>query len=231
MASNWSKDWGPLAAQLAQMGLPTLGKAIGTIAGSSIPIVGGYLPGVGENLGREAARMIANALGVKPDPEAITAAIEGAPTTDVMATLQAKEAEAQHKWPALALMAKEETEQQRVAAEDTERARQFAIQLATMNSPVQWAPVILGSAIVIAFFGLMIVRTLSPPVVPDEGLSQLIGALAAAFGAVVGYYFGSSAGARRKDFTIQALSAAAAEQPKKPVIVPVPAPVTIKKTK
>lgn len=231
--ASWSKDWGPLAAQLAQMGLPTLGKAVGTIAGGSIPIVGGFLPGVGENLGKAAATMIADALGVKPDPDEITAAIENSPTTDVTATLQGLEQEAQYKWPALAAMAAEETKQFQTQAEDTERARQWAIQLAATNSPTQWAAPILGIFICLAFSGLLLFRLLYPATVTDQLLDGLTGTLGAAFMMVVGYYFGSSAGARRKDFTIQTQAAALGTQAvtKPPVVVQAQSPVTTKKSR
>lgn len=98
--------WKEVAAQLAQLGLPVLGRALG----GQIPIIGGVFGGqVGETIGNTIASAIAMALGVDPTPEAVSGAIERGETTEVMARLQAIEAEATAKWPALAEIAKSET--------------------------------------------------------------------------------------------------------------------------
>jgi hypothetical protein len=99
-------DWKTIAAKLAQMGLPVLGRTIGTLVGGQVPIFGDMIEGAGENIGKAAADMIARSLGVEPTPDAIGQAIERMPTTDVMTRLQGVEAEAMAKWPALAEMHK-----------------------------------------------------------------------------------------------------------------------------
>lgn len=102
-------NWQAVAAQLAQLGLPILGRLLGGM----VPMVGGFLGGeggLGEQAGGLVARAIATALGVEPTPEAIGRAIEQKPTSEVVTKLQAIEAEAAAKWPALAEIAKVETE-------------------------------------------------------------------------------------------------------------------------
>lgn len=114
-------EWKDLAVKLASAGLPVLGRAIGGIVGSSAPIVGAFVDvgAAGENIGAAAARMLAEAFGVPPTPDAIVAAIDNQPTTEVMAKLQATEEEAKAKWPALALIAQAEEETARIQITST----------------------------------------------------------------------------------------------------------------
>lgn len=100
-------DWSEVAAQLARLGLPVLGKALG----GNIPIIGPILGGqMGESIGRMVAEQIAARLGVEATPEAVAEAIETRPTTEVMAELQTVQAEATARYPALAAIAKAETQ-------------------------------------------------------------------------------------------------------------------------
>jgi hypothetical protein len=82
---------GPLLTQMA----PTIGSMIGGL----IPIPGGSL------IGQEAGTLLANAFGVQPTPEAVNAAIQGTPADIAAQKIQAAEAEAVAKWPALAQIA------------------------------------------------------------------------------------------------------------------------------
>lgn len=82
---------GPLLTQMA----PTIGSMIGGL----IPIPGGSL------IGQEAGTLLANAFGVAPTPEAVNAAIQGTPADIAAQKIQAAEAEAVAKWPALAQIA------------------------------------------------------------------------------------------------------------------------------
>jgi hypothetical protein len=91
---NWNdvaKAAGPLLVQAA----PTLGSLIGGV----LPIPGGSL------LGQEAGKLLANAFGVDPTPEAVNSAIQSTPPDIAALKYQAAESEAAAKWPALAQMA------------------------------------------------------------------------------------------------------------------------------
>ena len=91
-------DWKDIVGPLVQSAAPTLGS----ILGGFIPFPGGSL--IGEQLGK----IIAGQFGVEATPEAVNAAIQAAPSDIATARLQAAEAEAVAKWPALALIAQSE---------------------------------------------------------------------------------------------------------------------------
>src|SRR5215211_3833299 len=92
-------NWQSVAAQLAQLGLPILGRVLG----GQVPIVGAIFGASGgEHVGKLIANAIALALGVEPTPEAVSRAIDQGKTTEVVAKLQAIEGEAVARWPALA---------------------------------------------------------------------------------------------------------------------------------
>lgn len=139
-------EWKDLAVKLASAGLPVLGRAIGGIVGSSAPIVGAFVDvgAAGENIGAAAARMLADALGVPPTPDAIGAAIDGRPTTEVMATLQAKEDEAKARWPALALIAQAEEETSRVQITTTADVMKNEVLRASELPAGRWRCVVLA---------------------------------------------------------------------------------------
>lgn len=125
MASEWKE----VAAQLAQLGLPILGRALG----GQIPIIGGLFgKEAGGMIGSTIASAIAMALGVDATPGAISEAIEGGNTTEVVARLQTIEAEAAARWPALAEIAKVETSGEiEVAKINAESSARVAGEIAT----------------------------------------------------------------------------------------------------
>lgn len=91
---NWKDVVGPLVSTAA----PTIGSLLGGL----IPFPGGSM--IGEELGK----IIAGQFGVEPTPEAVNAAIQNSPSDVATAKLQAAEAEAVAKWPALAQIAQAE---------------------------------------------------------------------------------------------------------------------------
>lgn len=99
-------DWEGVGAQLARMGLPVLGRALG----GSIPVIGPVIGSkIGENIGEVVADLIASKLGVDPTPSAVSNAIERGKTSEVMQELKAAQADAIAKYPALAQIADAET--------------------------------------------------------------------------------------------------------------------------
>lgn len=88
-------DWKDIAGPLIQTAAPTLGG----ILGGFIPFPGGAL------IGQELGQIIANQFGVDATPEAVNKAIQNAPSDVAAAKLQAAEAEAAAKWPAIAAIA------------------------------------------------------------------------------------------------------------------------------
>lgn len=94
-------DWGKIVGPLLQNSAPTIGGLLGGL----IPFPGGAM--IGEELGK----IVAGQFGVDPTPEAVGAAIQNTPSDVAMQKLQAAEAEAVAKWPALAQIAQANAQQ------------------------------------------------------------------------------------------------------------------------
>lgn len=191
---NWN-DVAAAAGPLLLKSAPTIGSLLGGL----LPIPGGSL------LGSEAGSLLANAFGVPNTPEEVNNAIQTDPNAE--AKIAAAESEAAAKWPALAAMAKEQTEQLKVQTADTEAARTFGLDLVKAGSPIQWAPVLI-SAIVIIGFQIISYLAIERPVGSDRDIIMfLLGAWSTAFMAAINYWLGSSKGSKDKDDVIgQALS-------------------------
>lgn len=91
-------DWKSIVGPLVKASAPT----IGSILGGLIPFPGGSF------IGQELGTIIARQFGVDATPEAVSAAIQTAPSDVAAQKLQAAEAEALAKWPALAQIAQAE---------------------------------------------------------------------------------------------------------------------------
>ena len=92
----------------------------------------------------------------------------------------------------------EETERLRVEMADTADARQQTIKLVEMGSPLQWAPAVLSSVIILAF--VFVVCAMLFRVIPDSQIVMvLFGQLSGLTGGVMQYWLGSSQSSRAKD--------------------------------
>lgn len=85
-------------------------KSLGPVLAGAAPTIGGLLgnvllPGLGGSLGSAAGQILADKFGVPATPEAVQKAIVNAPADVALAKVQAAEAEAVAKWPALAQIA------------------------------------------------------------------------------------------------------------------------------
>jgi len=132
-------DWTALLPTLAKFGLPIL--RAGIIAGvGTIPVVGPFAgPLVADAIGN----LIAGKLGVEATPEAVTEAIETQPTSEVLSKLQAAEAEASAKWPALAEIAKAEEETARTQITTTAQSMKQEVLAASELGESKWRTAVL----------------------------------------------------------------------------------------
>jgi hypothetical protein len=216
-------QWKQLAAKLAQMGLPVLGRTIGALVGSQVPIFGGMIAGAGENIGSAAAAMVAHALGVEPTAEAINTAIESQPTSEVMARLQAAESEAAVKWPAIAAIVQSMSDEYKAALQDNEAARTQTLKLVEAASPLAWGPVVLSVLVVIAFVVILSIWLVIPPTFDPQSITiftLLVGSLSTAFGQVVAYWLGSSASSKDKDNALKVALIGSTQQQSAPMPTP-----------
>lgn len=205
-------DWKSIAGTVAPLA-PTLGKVLGAGFGPVGAIVGGL-----------AGEAIASAFGTEPTPEAVGKAIAQDP--DAAEKLQRLEAERGQEILAQAQVKieelKQQTEQQRISADDTDRARQFTKDLAEVNSPLSWGASILATVFTAAFFVVLsIVLVHSDTVKDNPVLLILLGTLTAGMTQILSYFFGSSAGSKNSADRFATLAGQVASQPN-----PSPAAVT-----
>jgi hypothetical protein len=157
---------------------PTLATALGgPLAGSAVQAIGAALLGKPEASEREVAQAVERA-----QPQAL-------------ATL--READAAFA----AEMARLELDLERLAADDRADARSREVQTGDKITPRA-----LAVGITLGFFGVlavMLARGL--PAQGGDAILVMLGALGAAWTAVVSYYFGSSAGSQRKTEAIERL--------------------------
>ena len=162
------------------------------------PMVGTALGGP---LGGAAGALLASALGTKnADPDSIQQAIaSGALTPDQITALQ--QAEMAFKAQMTALGFQNEKDLANIEFEDRDSARKLA------ESTHDWTPRLLAYGVTIGFFGLLWFLTRHEVAQASRDLMNImIGTLGSAWVSVITYYFGSSAGSRDKDATINKLS-------------------------
>lgn len=100
---------------------------------------------------------------------------------------------------------------------DTQNARSTLVELARTGNITVWGAPLVSSVVTLGFFGVTLTLMLSH-YDPKENqflgsiLNIIVGALVAAFTAVVNFWIGSSEGSRTKDVTAQSLQAAQSEQ-------------------
>ena len=164
-------------------------KLVGTVAPWIATALGGPLAGA-------ATKAIAEAIGLGNDAstEEIQATLAGA-TPDQLLALKNADQAFQVRMQELGFKNIETLEA--LAVENTKDAR--AMQREVRSK----IPAVLATIITVGFFGIL-VGMMSGTLHPTEQQAMLImlGALGAAWGSVVNFYFGSSAGSQQKDALI-----------------------------
>jgi hypothetical protein len=152
-----------------------------TVAPSIATAVGGPLAGM-------ATRAISEALLGKPDgteDELIDAAAKATPEQ----LLALKKAEQDFA----VRMRELEIDLQRIDAADRSSAREREVKTG------DWTPRVLAAAVTLGFFGVLgYMIAYGLPAQGGEALLVMLGTLGTAWGAIVSYYFGSSAGSKEK---------------------------------
>ena len=166
-------DWKNLGGQLIKKGLP---------------LIGGLLGGpVGALGARAAVSLLSSTLDL---PEEATAdEVRGAIRANAEALLKIKAAELKHKERLQELL----LEETRLVIQDTADARNREVAITKITGKRDVNLYILAWSVVIGFFamtGMMYFRPIPSSVIGP--INQLFGALAAGFGLVLGYFFGSS---------------------------------------
>lgn len=195
-------DWKGIAGAVAPLA-PKLGSVLGA----------GFGP-IGSVIGGLAGNAIAAAFDVDPTPEAVGKAIATDPeAADKLQQLEADRgqeilAQAQVKIEEL----KQQTAQFQTQADDTDRARQFNLKLADVNSPLSWGASVLATVFTIAFFVVLAV-VLTHDIKENQILLVLLGTLTAGEVQILGYFFGSSAGSKNSADRFATLAQQIVEKP------------------
>lgn len=169
-----------------------------------IPVLSGLAPTIATSLGGPLAGMgvsvLMKALGLDeskaqtPEGEAeLTKAVLGM-SPETAAAVRKADQDFQVKMREL------DIDVDKLAYDDRAGAR--AMQTATRD----WTPRAIGFGVVVGLFVLLALMTFKDlPNANHDALTLLLGTLASAFGSVVAFYFGSSAGSQAKDQTIKEL--------------------------
>jgi hypothetical protein len=177
------------------------GAALAPIIGAAGPLLGGALGGpAGALVGGIVGKGLAAALGTEATPAAVAAAVQADPAkaSAALAKVAADPA------AVAAISGAEAAELRRIelANANTDAARQQTLALVREGSPMAWGAGVVSVMIVIGFLALT--AALMFRQVPDSQVALvLFGTLSTAFGAVVNYWLGSSAGSKAKDDTIR----------------------------
>ena len=108
-------------------------------------------------------------------------------------------------------------DEMRERAANTHDARSTLVDLARTGNITVWGAPMISLVVTVGFFGVMLTLMLTR-YDPQENqflgsiLNIIVGALVAAFSAVVNFWIGSSEGSRAKDATVQTLQAAQTDQ-------------------
>jgi hypothetical protein len=161
--------------------METLLNLVKTVAPSLATAVGGPLAGM-------ATRAISDALLGKPDgteDELINAAAKASP--DQLLALKKAEQDFAVRMREL------EIDLQRIDAADRSSAREREVKTG------DWTPKALAGAVTLGFFGVLgYMIAYGLPTQGGEALLVMLGTLGTAWGGIVSYYFGSSAGSKEK---------------------------------
>ena len=153
-----------------------------TVAPSIASAVGGPLAGM-------ATRAISEALLGKPDgtEQELENAVASATPEQLLALKKAEQEFA-------VKMRELDIDLERISNEDRDSARNREVSLR------DWPPRVLAGLITVGYFGVLfwMLRFGLPNTGSSEALLVMLGALGTAWGGVVAYYFGSSAGSKEK---------------------------------
>jgi hypothetical protein len=166
------------------------------------PLLGGILGGpVGGAIGGVIS-LIANAFGLTPEettPDKINQLLQ----VDPQAALKLAEIEANNKLE----LQRISLELTRIELQDTASARQREIEVVKATGSKDVNLYILAWTVILFFYAL--VAILCFQIVPDANMgpvNQLFGAMAAGFGMVLAYFFGSSRGSAMKSRAMEDLA-------------------------
>lgn len=178
---------------------------IGGLVGQAAPTIGGLLGGLipfpgGAILGQVAGKVLAEALGVPPTPEAVHTAV----TTGDPATVNAALAAADAKMNA-------EVEKFKAQLEDVQDARATTVKYIEAGSSLSFGAVVVSIVVLIGFCGISFLAMKPDLAGVDKSVTLfLLGAWSGFAGSVITFWIGSSAGSAAKTDQIAQMATTAA---------------------
>jgi uncharacterized protein (TIGR02594 family) len=158
-------------------------------------------------IAEKVAKSVTEATGANT-PEAAKTRIDGDPK--VAADLQVRLAQIALDAQAADLAAAEKArqdalERDRIALDNTSRARAALLDLINLGGPIPWTPSIISYIVVLGFLILVFLLMFGKYTLPETSdtfvqiINICIGAIAAGFATVINFWLGSSLGSRSKD--------------------------------
>jgi hypothetical protein len=167
-----------------------MAPTIGGILGGLIPFPGGAI------LGQVAGKMVAEALGVPPTPEAVHTAITTGDPATVNAALSAADAKMQA-----------EVDKFKAALEDVQDARATNVKYVQAGSSLSYGAVVVSLIVMVGFVVISFMAMKPELAGVDRSVTlYLLGAWQGLASAAVAFWIGSSAGSAAKTDQITALT-------------------------
>lgn len=189
-------------------------SVIGGLVGQAAPTIGGLLGGLipfpgGAILGTVAGKVLAEALGVPPTPEAVNTAITTGDPATVNAALSAADAKMQA-----------EVDRFKAQLEDVQDARATTVQYVKSGSNLSLGAVVVSVIVMVGFVAISFMA-MKPDLagVDHSVVLYLLGAWQGLATAAVTFWIGSSAGSVDKSDQIAAMAGTAANVASKAAVV------------
>lgn len=177
-------DWKKLGKTLASKGLPLLGSLVGGPAGAALNSAGAL---IGSVIG-----------GNADDPVAMLQALNAKP--ELIVELKRVELENEASLQRLAI------QQEELYLKDVQNARGREVSLTATTGKRDINLYILAWIVVAGFLGAIVILAFADnPFSNNQAALLLLGSLAAGFGSVLNYFFGSSQGSKEKTSALSAL--------------------------
>lgn len=182
------------------MDLKALGEKLLKVAPQAIDLAASFVPG--GPLVTTGLKVLSSFLGTTPDPEAISTALDDPKASDAvrLAMIQFNTEKMKAEYQEKENARNDVLEEFKTSLADIQNARQADVSKTQTTGKRDTNLYVLAWVLVLGFFALLGILLWRPVPQDSSGVIFLLfGTLASSFGAVVGFFFGSSRGSQAKD--------------------------------